>query len=530
MPLVSFSFAIFAILTVLVYFLMPGKYRWTVLLAASVIFYASYGVKYLVYLAWTVGVSFLGAGRIESINAETKRKSSEGGPGADDKRAVRAAGTARKRRLLAFIMLMSMGLWAMLKYGNFLIGNINALLSLAGLGWQAPGIPLAVPLGMSFYVFTAAGYLTDIYRGKYAAERNIAKYALFVGFFGHIVEGPFSRYDRLSPTLFAGGRFDYDRLLEGLRRMLWGVFKKTVIADPVGIAVSTVIGSGGEGFSGAAVLFAAVLYGVQIYADFSGYMDIVCGLCRVMGVQLEENFRRPYFSGSVEEFWKRWHITLGAWFRDYLFYPVSMGKTAQRLGRSMRSRFGAEAGKLVPGYFALIFVWTATGLWHGAAWRYLIWGWLNLAVIVCSMHLSGSYDKWRAALHISGGSRLWRLFAVVRTYLLICAFRAFSISPSVHAALSMFGRLFTSFTAPSLEGGIMSLFTGLEPRNVIAALAGTLALLTVDILEENGKWESVKASCPMPLRHVAMAALIFSVVLFAGQSPDLTGSFIYAHF
>lgn len=530
MPLISFRFALFVILTVLVYFLLPKKYRWAALLAASVVFYASYGVKYIVYLVWTVVITYFGALRLEKIGREIKQKASAEGLTAEDKKQIRAAGTARKKRFMALALLFTMGLWVILKYGNFLIGNINLLLAAAGLQWQASGIPLAVPLGMSFYMFTAAGYMTDIYRGKYAAERNIAKYALFVCFFGHIVEGPFSRYDRLTPTLFAGNSFDYDRLIEGLRRVLWGVVKKTVIADPVGIAVNKVIGTGGEGFSGAIVLLAVALYGVQIYADFSGYMDIVCGICRIMGVELAENFKRPYFSRSIEEFWKRWHITLGAWFRDYMFYPISMGKTAQKLGRSMRSRFGAKAGKLVPSYFALIFVWTATGLWHGASWRYLIWGWLNLAVIVSSMHLAGVYDRWKSALRIDSASAAWKLVTIVRTYLLVCAFRSFSIAPGVHAALSMFKRIFTSFTGPSLEGGIMSLFTGLEPRNVIAAAVGVAVLLAVDILEENNKWEGLKASCPLVLRHAAMIVLIFAVVLFAGQSPDLTGTFIYAHF
>lgn len=529
MAIVSFRAAAFLTITALAYFLMPKRFRYLVLLAASLYFYAASGARCLLYISGSAVLSFAAALWIEHVEKFTVSALGSAASSEEKKRFRKKAQRA-KRAICTLTAAAIFSVWIVLKYGNFVSLNLIRLFDTLGLPWQIPELSFYVPLGMSFYTFISAGYLIDIYRGKYKAERNLFKYLLFVSFFGHIVQGPFSRYDKLSPTLFTGNPFSYRRAESGLGRILYGVMKKTIIADPIGLAVRSVIGSGGAGYPGRALLVTALLYGMQIYADFSGYMDIVCGACGILGIELEENFRRPYFACSVEEFWRRWHITLGAWFRDYMFYPISMSPFAAKLGRRVRGSFGPKAGKLAAGYFALIFVWTATGLWHGAAWRFVIWGWLNLFVIAGSMLLEGSYGKLKSAFRIGDGNPVWRLFAIIRTYILVSVFRIFSISPGTATAISIFGRIFTSFEGALPEGGFMALFPGLEHRHLIGAAVACLVVFIVDILEENGKMERLRTSCPSIFKSLAFTVIIFAIILFAGQGEDLRGSFIYANF
>jgi len=245
---------------------------------------------------------------------------------------------------------------------------------------------------MSFYTFHSVGYLMDVYRSKYPAEHNFCKYFTFISYFPHLLQGPFSRFDGLGKSIFEMHSFSYDRLCEGCARIVWGFFKKVVIADQLGVVVSAIT-QHYTNYTGTHIFMSIIFYGIQLYADFSGYMDIMCGFSHILGIKLSENFEQPYFARTIDDFWRRWHITLGHWFRDYVFYPVSMGKVAQQIGRRARGKWGPKMGKLVPGYYALIFVWTATGLWHGASWTFLIWGWLNMLVIMSTMQLDDWYTK-----------------------------------------------------------------------------------------------------------------------------------------
>ena len=258
-------------------------------------------------------------------------------------------------------------------------------------------------------------------------------------------------------------------------------------------------------------------------------MDIVCGLSHIWGIQLPENFRQPYFAKSVDEFWRRWHITLGAWFKDYVFYPVSMGKVGQKMGRSARKKWGARMGKLVPGYFALIFVWTATGLWHGANWTYLVWGYLNLFTIMASMQLETLYERAKTKCHISSSNIAWQGFSILRTFLLVCFFRFFSSQPSVAAALSTLQHTFTHLNFQGITS-VDTLFAGMASGHIVVVIAGMIAMLTVDILREAEVWDKVRIKCPMVVRNLLYAAMIILLILMTGGSTDLTGGFMYANF
>lgn len=507
MSIISFNFLFFVLATIGLYFVIPKKMQWVILLIANFVFYISISAELVLFIIFTIISTFAGALCIE--HREIFRN---------------------KVRLCALVLVCNFGIWIVLKYSNFILESFNDVFALFSIGFQFPYLNFILPIGISFYTFQAMGYLIDVYRGKYKAETNIFKFALFLSFFPHIIQGPFSRFDELGKSLFAQHSFSYDRLCEGLRRILWGYFKKLIIADKIGISVNEIFSNWGE-YDSIHIIAVVVFYGIQIYADFSGYMDIMCGISHIMGIDLAENFNQPYFSKSIEEFWRRWHITLGRWFRDYLFFPVSMSRYAQKLGKKSRKKFGPRIGKLIPSYFALIFVWTVTGLWHGASWTYLIWGYFNLFVITLSMQLAPSYSKIKKMLRIKDGW-IWSLWQIVRTFMLVCLFRFFSRADNVDTALEMLKKIFT-IDLNDIAGYIASpslLFPGMSVLDIIVFGLGTLTLFAVDIFREIGKWEKIKSNVPMVVRDFIYTALIFSIILFAGGNNDLVGGFLYARF
>ena len=509
---------------ILAYFLVPKKFQWIIVLIANVVFYAVGGIKYLLYILLTTAATYCGAIIFEKINKESKEKLATL-DSVEEKREVRAVYTTKKKRITFGIILVVMGIWATIKYGNFVIDNINAHSSL-----QIENLSLVMPLGMSFFTFQATGYMIDVYRSKYPAQRNFLKYFTFVSFFPHIMQGPFSRYDILGKSIFEEHRFSYDRLCAGTARVIWGFFKKIVIADQIGISVDAIFDSY-QDYTGFNIFCVIFLYAIQIYADFSGYMDIVCGFSNVLGIELQENFNQPYFAKSIDEFWRRWHMTLSQWFRDYMFYPISMSKAAQKIGKNARKVLGNKWGRLLPSYFALIFVWTCTGLWHGANWTYLIWGYMNFIVIVLGMHWADYYRAAREALHIDEGNHIWEGWRIIRTFALVALFRFFSVADTVSIAVGMIKRIFTDFQLMQVLRHPSNIFPGLEKAQILLMGLGTLALIMVDIFREKGTWEEVKEKTPLVARAMIYAALLLLICIVAPMagSGD-TGDFMYANF
>lgn len=527
MSIFAASFFCFLLILGLLYFIAPKKIRWVVILAGNLVFYAWSGWQYLGYILSCTFFTWFAALRIERENAGLKQKTAAAAD-KEEKAALRKASGRRKRLWTAGALILTLGVWIVLKYGRFLTEILSPLFRLFGGSAPVRTLSLIVPLGMSFYTFDAIGYMIDVSRGKYAAERNFFRYLTFVSYFPHIIQGPFSRFEKLGETLFAGNGFSYDRLCQGASQILWGYFKKLIIADKLAIAVNEIF-SNYDSYWGIHIVFVIILYGIQIYADFSGYMDIVSGVSHILGITLEKNFNQPYFAVSVEDFWRRWHMSLGHWFRDYLFYPISMGKRAQRLGKWFRTRFGPRAGKLAISYWAMFWVWSATGLWHGAAWTYLVWGWLNMIVMMSEQALEPLYEQLRNFFHISLKNRGWNLFRICRTFLVICFFRFFSRADSVGSALRMLRHIFTGFNRKLLLHPLQ-LFPQMRPQDIYIALAGTLMMILVDVLCENGKWETVKAKTPFPVRDLIYVLMIFALILFAGTGEDIAKNFIYANF
>ncbi len=525
MSIISLQFLVFVLGVILCYFIVPKKWQWVVLFIANILFYVSFGLKYIGYILFTSVVTYWTALKLDKISKEGKESIVVAAQ--EVKKSVRVKIIDLRGRICKFSIILAVGIWVVVKYGNFIIENTNAVLEFLHIAWTAEHLPFIIPLGMSFYTFHAVGYLMDVYRNKYPAEKNFARYFTFVCYFPHLVQGPFSRFDELGNSIFKEHSFSYDRLCDGCARIVWGFFKKIVVADQLGIVVTAILNHYTR-YTGTHIFISMVFYCIQVYADFSGYMDIMCGISRIMGIGLSENFKQPYFARSIDDFWRRWHITLGWWFRDYVFYPVSLGKFAQQLGRKARKTWGTKMGKLIPGYYALIFVWTATGLWHGARWTYLIWGWMNLLVIISTMQLDDWYTEIKAKFHVNDRGKPWTVFCVLRTFFLICFFRFFSTSPSMDKLFAMFKHAVSHMNLKVLFSP--RLFVGIKRESIIAVLIGILLIFIVDLLKENECWESFKTKCPVIVRNITYTLLIIMTILFMTGGNELTKGFMYARF
>lgn len=319
----SFEFIAFFLIVLIGYYLIFPNLRWIWLLAASFYFYTKASPHFLPYILSSVAVIYASSRMIGYLDSRKASYFQKNELTKDEKKAYNKHCTRNKKIFCATGIILNVGMLAFTKYFNFVGESVSAIT-----GGTFTALDIIVPLGISFYTFQSTGYLIDVYRGMYEPQKNPMKYALFILFFPQIMQGPIGRYNDLAPQLFEPCKFDYDRLKSGLVRMLWGFFKKMVIADRAALLVNTVFDNW-KPYSGAVIWAAVFLYAVQLYADFSGYMDIALGAGEALGIRLSENFRTPYFSKSTAEFWRRWHITLGTWFRDYLFYPIIRTKLFQ---------------------------------------------------------------------------------------------------------------------------------------------------------------------------------------------------------
>ena len=411
---------IFIFITALIYFLVPKKFQYIVLLVANLIFYIWFGTMFIIPLLVVTFVSFFAGLWLEKekVLFSIQKEQAEDQAG---KSIIKKIYTQKKKRILSLTIILILGIWVFFKYT----------------GWISI-------LGISYYSFITIGYCIDVYRGKYEAEHNLLKYATFLTLFFQIIQGPFSRYDVMRETLYEPHTFSYPRLQEGCLRILYGMFKKCMIADKLSPVVDYIY-QNYQNMNGIYIFLVIIFWVFELYADFSGYMDIMAGAANIMGIRMQENFRQPFFSKSVEEFWRRWHITLGAWFRDYLFYPVSIGKSVQTIGKKAKKILGNRMGRQLPSYIALFMVWSATGLLHGFRMHFWIWGLMQMIVIIFSIQMEPMYEKVRKGMRIKADNKFYFLFRIVRTFLLFGFIEVMSQAVDVGQACSMYAQLFTQW-------------------------------------------------------------------------------------
>ena len=529
MSIVSVSFPLFALGLCVAYFLVPKRMQWWVLLAFSLGFYALGGLTSLPWLLLTACSVWWFARQIQAgADGEKEWLSAHKADTTKEERAARKAkGKKARRRLLVCCVLLNVGVLCAFKYVHFLLAQADRVARLFG-GGVTDSVRWLVPLGISFYTFQTVGYLCDVYWGKTRAEKNPLKLLLFTSFFPQITQGPISNWGELAGELFEPHSLDYQGFARGSQRLIWGYFKKMVVANILAGCVGNVFAHYGE-YTGLAVFLGALCYAVQIYADFSGYMDIMCGLCQILGIRLTENFDRPYFSKSIAEYWRRWHMSLGVWFKNYVYYPIAMAKWNQRLGKAAKNRLGKAFGSYLPATVALVVTWLATGLWHGASWSYIAWGGVNGLFIIFSMWMEGPYAKWKKALRIREDARLWRVFQVGRTFLLVTFIKVLPEVGTLADGLGLWKRIFTAGSLPHSVGELLPFVE--TYRSFAAALLGTGLMLWVSLLQRRGSVrERMERKLPYLVRVFVFVVLFFMIVYFGVPASGGLGDFMYAQF
>ena len=526
----TYRFILFLLIVFILYYTIPKKFRWILLLAASYTFYSYAGMEYLIYILATTVTTYLASRRLDHVqrlqSSYLKEKKEE--LSREEKKAYKAAMKSRQRLWLILCMVINFGILAVLKYGDFTIENINGLLGLFHTGREFPLIGFILPLGISFYTFQTMGYLIDVYREKYPYEKNIFRLALFISFFPQLIQGPISRFNDLKETLYTGHDFKLKNASFGLQRILWGFFKKLVIADRLLVGVNTIVRNPEE-FQGVYVLVGMFFYAITLYADFTGGIDIAIGAAEVMGIRVKENFERPYFSKSIAEYWRRWHISLSFWFREYMFYPISISKPMMNLGKFCKKHGSEWLGKRIAIYLASIIVWFTTGIWHGAAWNFIVWGLLNCLVILVSEELTPLYARFHDRFHVR--HTFWyRLFQVGRTFWLMSFLRTFDCYRDVSTTVKMYGTIFTRLELTELfTGGLMKL--GLTGYDYAVLAAGVMLLLLVSLAGRSGSVREKLAARPVLVRYAAYFAIFLAILILGAYGVGYDSSqFIYSQF
>ena len=422
---------------------------------------------------------------------------------------------SRKKYLILSIVINLFLLFAF-KYFNFFNDSLRGLFNYFNIFYGLPAFDLLLPVGISFYTFQALSYSIDVYRGKRPPERSLGIFALYVSFFPQLVAGPIERSTRLLPQFFEKKEFDYQKVSSGLKIMAWGMFKKVVIADRLAVVVNRVYGSPEE-FSGPAILIATFFFAYQIYCDFSGYSDIAIGTARVLGYDLMINFRRPYFAGSIRDFWRRWHISLSTWFRDYLYIPL-----------------GGSRVKLFRYCTNLFIVFLICGLWHGANWTFIIWGALHGTYMIISAITASIRAKIVTLSGLSRAPYLHRIIKTTITFILVCFgwifFRADSLNDAIYLinnSLSGIGTLIQNMTDTvylrNVLGGL-----GISRFEFKISLLLIIFLELVHLVQENDNLRAKFKSSPLWTRWVAYYALTVVFLLFGSFNSGQ--DFIYFQF
>lgn len=503
MSLVSNLFLLFVAAGLLIYYIVPHRFQWLVLLVFSYVYYVAGGLRYVFFLLFSTAVTWLAALLIEKL---------------------KETGSCQKAKtLLVLGLILNFGMLGVVKYTNFAVENINALFHL-----KLRGMELLLPLGISFYTFQSSGYLLDVYWKRCDAQKHLLKYALFVSFFPQLLQGPIGRYSRLAGQLYEPHKFEGKNITRGFERILWGYFKKMILADWAAVFADAIFADPAK-YNGVALL-GVLFYTLQLYADFSGGMDVVIGISSMFGIELDENFKRPFFAVSITDFWHRWHITLGTWMKDYVFYPVTLSRWMGRFGKWAKNVFGKKTGRTLPICMANLIVFFVVGVWHGAAWKYIIYGMYNGIIIAFSGLMAGNYRSWKKKLHISGKETWYYIFTVIRTFVLVVVSMYFDRADSVGQALHMIRQSVTSF-APSqlllIPAGRQG--TAFTPYALVIVAVGLIILFVVGVLQERGmKIREALSGLPLPVTVSVYFCLLVSIGLF-GSTAAARG-FIYAQF
>lgn len=540
MSYTSLNFLLFVAVTMLVYFLFPlKKHKWTVLLVASYVFYMFASYKFVAFILFTTLSTYFIGLWIEKYSGSSKAKLKQNKSewSREEKKKYKEKVKVRKRLIMSLALVLNFGILAFLKYYNFFAGSLNDIFGTWGIQLSAPTLNLFLPLGISFYTFQSMGYIVDVYREKTPAQHNPFKFALFVSFFPQIIQGPIGIYDDLAHQLYEPHSFDFTRFKHALELILWGLVKKMVLADLSVIAINTVTADYNS-YGGTTLTFTILLYALQLYADFSGGIDISRGVAQIFGIDMMENFKRPYFSKDINEYWRRWHISLGNWFKNYLFYPLAMSSLFINTSKKIKgSRFGqtaagAHIAKVLPTSIASFVVFFTVGVWHGASWKYVGFGVWNGGIIMISVLLKPVFEWCINKLHINAKSAPYTLFQILRTFVVVLVGYVFDVAPSFKQAMRTFWLFFTDQSLSTGWSEISEL--GLGKKQYLLIFAGVVFIFIISLIQERHDKTTVREMLdrkPFIFRWSAVFIGVMILVVFGvyGSGFD-AADFVYMQF
>jgi D-alanyl-lipoteichoic acid acyltransferase DltB (MBOAT superfamily) len=492
----SYHFLAFFPIVALLYFVIPHKVRYLWLLAASYYFYMAWNPKYAALLTISIVITWLSGLLI--FRAEQR-----------DQKAL-------KKLWVALSFVLNFAILFFFKYFRFALVNINAVLGRFAISPLQPQFDVLLPVGISFYTFQALSYTMDVYRGEIYAEKNIFKYALFVSFFPQLVAGPIERSKNLLTQINDVHRFDFDRVKNGLLLMLWGYFQKMVIADRCALLVNHVFENWRD-YYGFVIIAAVVFFAFQIYCDFAGYSYIAIGAAEIMGFRLMENFRQPYFAVSIQDFWRRWHISLSSWFRDYLYIPLG-GSRCSRLRK----------------YFNIMVTFIASGVWHGASWNFVFWGLLHGAYQITGDISRPLRERLVKILKINVRAESCKLFQMLFTFMLVCIGWIFFRADGFKNALRVGWHIVKEGLQPWVFFDKTLYTLGLNEIEFRTALAAIAVLLAANVIQYRNPRTSIRAVIArqnLAFKYVFYIIAIFSVLIFGMYGPEYKAQdFIYFQF
>jgi len=504
----SFHFLLFFPVVTTLYFLLPHRFRWGLLLAASCYFYMAFIPQYILILFLTITVDYFAGIGLEATQ-----------------------GNKKKWILLASI-LANVGMLGFFKYFNFANENIAAFANFIGWNYPIENLSIILPIGLSFHTFQSLSYTIEVYRGHQKAERHYGYLALYVLFYPQLVAGPIERPQNILHQLHEEHRFEYQRVTDGLKWMAWGMFKKVVIADRMALFVNPIYDSP-TGHDGPALIFATIAFAIQIYCDFSGYSDIALGSAQVMGIKLMKNFQRPYFSKSISEFWRRWHTSLSTWFRDYVYIPLG------------GNRAGARRTAI-----NLFLTFLLSGLWHGANWTFVIWGALHGMYIMLHHWMEPRWTRFRDSGFAKRFTPALNGLSLLSTFGLVCFawifFRASSLSDALYVVAHLFSGWtdFVRQTSSLIQEGVRSGFwefvsalfaslhslTELTRSEIVLSVLALFLLLTIEIKQHRGDFLAQFNLKQPAVRFIGYSLLIVIILALGTSYTGVEQAFIYFQF
>lgn len=500
---------LFLPLVIIIYAVTKQKYRWIVLLLASLTFFCILSAHLVIYiLITTLIIHYIGIWLTHiknTCNNELIEIPKE------ERKIIKSKYQKKERFAVALGVLLILSILIVMKYTNFFLQNVNSLLKVLQNDFRFKWVNIVLPIGISFYSLQAISYMFDVYRGKIEADQNIFRLLLYLSFFPQIMEGPIARYSETAEKLYEGKQIEYNNLCRGVQRIAFGVMKKVLVADRVNMYVQEIF-MNYYNYDGGMIFLAVILYTIQLYMDFSGMIDVAIGIGEIFGIKLPENFKQPFASKTISEFWTRWHITLGSWFREYVFYPISLSKPIKNLTSKTRKRFGNYYGPVLTGGIALFVVWLFNGIWHGAAWTFIFFGLYHFFFILMGNLFEPLVRNICTKLHINRQAKWYVCMQIIKTTIIVIFGELFFRAVSMKAGINMFVRIVRHFSFDNFSA-IPSMGLALYDFIVIGVVLAIVFIIGC-LKEHNINIRELISRRNVVVRWSIYLILIFSIILF----------------